>query len=258
MRKTLNEILNDFNTHTLNKVAEEPVPADAVAQEQAAAANAASAAPVPSPEQAQPEQPAPVPVGSPEEAQAMAEQEAEMQAQAAANAANAEVAAQKAKEDAVTNAAGALVAAEQQKQQAMDTLSQVASEAISTENAAIAKEAADFGALAGESMAESFYNRMYLNNTLNDIYTKGYEAVDSLVKSANVATEIETETDAYNMHRDNAYNEVDGYVFRANLQKLADEMYEETNKYLMNASMQVLAEDAYVKVTKLHQAGIER
>lgn len=217
MKKTLSDILNEFNTDGLTKEAN-AIPGIPVQQ----------APVVPTDDVVQPQA---VPAGSPAELEAAAEQEAMMQAQSEANAANAAVAAQKAKEDAITNAASMLVAAEQDKQQALNTLNQVAGEAIANENMAIAKEASAFGTIAGEAMADAFYNRAYLQNTINDIYSNAYSAVDNhLDKQASYSLDEDT----INMLVDNAYSEVDNFIYKSASFDYADDAYDEVSEYLDN------------------------
>ena len=245
MKKTLNDILNDFNTSNLSKVADGEMPDPnmlAGMQAQPMPAQPMQAQPM----QAQPIQAQPVPIGSPAEAQAMAEQEAMAQAQAATNAANAEIAAQKAKEDAVTNAAQALVSAEQEKQMAMQTLNQVAADAINTENAAIAKEAADFGTIAGNAMADSFYSRMYMQDTLNNMYSNSYDAVSNMLdKQASGEYEV-------SMYAENAYAETENLLNNYELTKHASAVYDEVNAYLDSLDTATLASNAYEAVNNIY------
>lgn len=170
-----------------------------------------------------------VPQGSPEEQAIMAEQAQLAQAEASANMVNAAIAAEKKKEDAITNAAAALVSAEQSKADALATLNQVAAEAINAENMAIAKEASEFGAIAGAAMADSFYNNMYTNNAINSHYTNAYTSTNNLLKQASYVGENENDvlvkisSEAYDLTQEviqfnalaaNAYNNISNIIYK--------------------------------------------
>ena len=136
--------------------------------------------------------------------------------------------------------------AEQEKQMAMQTLNQVAADAINTENAAIAKEAADFGTIAGNAMADSFYSRMYMQDTLNNMYSNSYDAVsDMLDKQASGEYEV-------SMYAENAYAETENLLNNYELTKHASIVYDEVNAYLDSLDTATLASIAYDAVNNIY------